>query len=109
MPRKPPVHKPAGQQTRREQNRAYDRKRNQQEWRRWYWTARWRRQAKAQLTADPICAICYGNGHITAASIADHVEPHRGDHDLFWHGPLQSLCAPCHSSVKQREERIAPR
>ena len=41
---------------------------------------------------------------MVAATVADHVEPHRGDHDKFWHGRLQSLCKPCHDRDKQREE-----
>ncbi len=111
MPRKPPSRKPAAQQSRQEQRRAYDRQRNQQPWRRWYWTARWRAKAKAQLAAEPLCAICLKAGRVTAATVADHIAPHRGDYDLFWDGPLQSLCDEypwrCHSSVKQREERGA--
>jgi hypothetical protein len=42
--------------------------------------------------ADP------GNG------VRDHIERHGGDPVRFWHGPFQSLCAPCHSSEKQRQE-----
>lgn len=76
-----------------------------QEYRRWYWTARWRHRAKAQLEAEPLCAMCMARGLVVVATVADHVEPHRGDPDLFWAGPLQSLCASCHSSDKQREER----
>lgn len=34
----------------------------------------------------------------------DHVVPHRGDYDLFWHGELQTLCTRCHNSAKQKEE-----
>jgi 5-methylcytosine-specific restriction protein A len=43
-------------------------------------------------------------GRVEVATIADHIEPHRGDMDKFWNGPLQSLCGICHSAVKQREE-----
>lgn len=37
--------------------------------------------------------------------MADHVEPHRGDEQLFFYGELQSLCAAHHNSYKQRLER----
>lgn len=40
-----------------------------------------------------------------AATVADHVVPHRGDVAAFWAGELQSLCTPCHSQAKQAEER----
>jgi hypothetical protein len=43
-------------------------------------------------------------GIVTIATVADHVEPHRGNMDLFWHGPLQSLCATHHSGAKQSAE-----
>jgi hypothetical protein len=53
----------------------------------------------------PLCAMCLTEGRTTAATVADHVTPHRGDPELFWHGDLQSLCAACHSLFKQSEER----
>jgi 5-methylcytosine-specific restriction enzyme A len=37
--------------------------------------------------------------------VADHVEPHRGDPNLFWNGQLQSLCFECHDSRKVWIER----
>ena len=40
-----------------------------------------------------------------AATLADHVVPHRGDYALFWFGELQSLCKACHDIKKQRVER----
>jgi hypothetical protein len=111
MPSKPPQHKPPGQQTRAQQRRTYDKRRDEQPWRRWYKTSAWQRRRLAQLTAEPLCAICLKEGRVTAATVADHVTPHRGNADLFWNGPLQSLCdeAPwrCHSRVKQLEERGA--
>lgn len=48
--------------------------------------------------------MCLARGITRAATVADHIIPHRGDADLFWNGKLQSLCATCHSKLKQREE-----
>ncbi|MCJ2010440.1 ATP-binding protein [Methylobacterium sp. J-092] len=42
---------------------------------------------------------------MTPATVCDHVEPHRGDVERFWAGPFQSVCAHCHNSHKQRQER----
>ena len=39
-------------------------------------------------------------------TVADHLERHAGDYQAFWFGPLQSLCASCHSSRKQQAERV---
>lgn len=59
---------------------------------------------------EPTCRRCAARGQVSRASVCDHIEPHRGDLELFWHGPFQSLCATCHSVDKQREELgVAPR
>lgn len=81
-----------------------------QEYRRLYKTARWRARRARQLAAEPLCRTCALHGRTTAATVADHIIPHRGDETLFWDGDLQSLCDVdpfrCHSRVKQREERL---
>lgn len=48
--------------------------------------------------------MCEREGKITAASVCDHVDPHRGDPVKFWFGPFQSLCQPHHDSTKQKAE-----
>jgi 5-methylcytosine-specific restriction endonuclease McrA len=74
----------------------------------WYWTARWRRRRLDQLRAEPFCAFCLADGGVyTAATVADHVIPHRGDRQSFLNGKLQSLCKPHHDGDKQRMERAA--
>ena len=72
--------------------------------RRWYKTAAWRKRREAQLAAEPLCRMCRNAGRVTPATVADHVTPHRGNRHLFFHGALQSLCAPHHSRAKQRDE-----
>jgi len=71
----------------------------------WYHTQRWRRRAALQLKRYPLCAICLQNGQVVPATDADHVVPHKGNEWAFWYGELQSLCGPCHWSVKQKEEK----
>lgn len=69
-----------------------------------YKTAAWQRRRAAQLRQHPLCVMCLSmDNRITAASVADHITPHRGDPVLF-RGPLQSLCASCHSRRKQQLE-----
>lgn len=70
----------------------------------WYADRRWRAKRAAQLQREPLCRYCQQLGQITAATVADHIEPHRGDRKKFWSGALMSLCGSCHSSTKQREE-----
>ena len=70
-----------------------------------YKTKRWQRFRAAHLAGEPLCVMCAKAGRLEAATVVDHITPHRGDLDLFWqHGNHQSLCAPCHSSTKQRED-----
>lgn len=73
----------------------------------WYSLAAWRGpngRRKQQLQAEPLCRFCMQMGFITAAKVADHIEPHRGDFDQFMNGELQSLCEPCHNVAKQQIE-----
>ncbi|TCD04266.1 HNH endonuclease [Erythrobacteraceae bacterium CFH 75059] len=81
--------------------------RNDQPWRKWYNTARWRRLRWSVLVRDRFtCQLCGRLEGDTARLVADHTRPHRGDERLFWDEyNLQCLCAPCHSGVKQRQEQ----
>lgn len=73
-----------------------------------YRYARWKRLRRAQLEAEPSCRFCAAAGLERAATICDHVVPHRGDVQAFWAGPFQSLCVECHNRTKQAiEHRLA--
>lgn len=68
--------------------------------------SRWQRARAAYLRAHPLCVMCQAAGHVEPATVVDHIEPHRGDRQLFWdEANWQSLCAHCHSGEKQRQER----
>ncbi|MGX1786131.1 HNH endonuclease [Bosea sp. NPDC055332] len=73
-------------------------------WLPWYSSTRWQRIRKAQLAAEPLCQLCLEIDVVTEANTVDHVIPHRGNEQLFWSGPFNSLCASCHSRHKQRQE-----
>lgn len=50
--------------------------------------------------------MCEGMERTTAATVVDHIEPHKGDVDLFYDSDnTQSLCKHCHDSIKQAHER----
>ena len=70
-----------------------------------YDTRRWIRLAKQQLRDHPLCVRCLEQGEVVPATIADHVQPHKGDVKLFYFGKLQSLCLAHHSGSKQYEEK----
>jgi len=68
--------------------------------------SRWQRARVAFLFAHPLCALCAATGRATAATVVDHVNPHRCDPRLFWdEGNWQPLCAMCHDSAKSKQER----
>lgn len=70
-----------------------------------YDSALWKRMRRLQLIEHPLCAYCARLGAVTAATVADHIKPHRGDIALFYDSDnLQSLCKPCHDRIKQIEE-----
>lgn len=81
---------------------------------------RWQQARADHLRSNSLCVFCRREGLIVAATLVDHVIPHRlreamssGDaiqiknaQKLFWdRSNWQSLCDNCHSSKKQRLEK----
>jgi 5-methylcytosine-specific restriction protein A len=57
------------------------------------------------LGRHPLCRFCEQQGRIAAASVVDHITPHKGDQSLFWDSAnWQPLCKLCHDSIKKRIE-----
>ncbi len=106
MPTKPKTFRPAGQPSKQESRRAYDRKRDDDKpWRRWYKTSRWVKARAVFLRRNPLCVECLEKDRLTTATVVDHVKPHRGDYELFWQVEnWQVLCAACHNSKTGRGE-----
>ena len=73
-------------------------------WRAWYSTRAWKRRRRDQLFCIPWCEPCKAQGRSRRARVANHNPPHRGDRWAFFHGPLESVCKPCHDSAIQRAE-----
>lgn len=72
-----------------------------------YKTAAWKALRQYHLQGEPLCRMCSAEGLVTAATVCDHITPHRGNLDLFFDpGNLQSLCAHHHNADKQDEERL---
>lgn len=67
--------------------------------------SRWQRARKIFLSQHPLCVYCERQGKVTAATVVDHIKPHKGDQELFWDtNNWQPLCKQCHDSIKAREE-----
>ena len=88
-------------QTRRE----YDRERGSSRQRGYGY--RWQKYTKVYLAGHPLCALCAKKKPpvIRAATLVDHIKPHRGDYDLFWDPENhQSACDECHNIKTARED-----
>jgi 5-methylcytosine-specific restriction endonuclease McrA len=75
-------------------------------WMHLYHSKQWHSLRVRQLKASPLCVMCGQLGNTVAATVVDHIKPHRGDESLFFNpANLQSLCKRCHDSAKQTLER----
>lgn len=69
------------------------------------YTHQWSQAREVFLKAYPLCTRCEQRGRLTAATVVDHIIPHRGDDDLFWDETnWQPLCASCHSRKTAKED-----
>ena len=58
---------------------------------------RWNKARAAFLSEHPLCQDCERRGLLIAATVVDHIQPHRGDYAVFWdQDNWQPLCATCH-------------
>jgi len=78
-------------------------------WRKLYDLSAWRGEhgaRRAQLNRQPLCERCLEYGLVVSAEAVDHKIPHKGNRTLFLDPANHaSLCTPCHSGDKQREEK----
>ena len=111
MPMMPPRFRPAGQRERAEVRREADQRRGSARER--GYTSAWDKASKGHLERSPLCIYClmgaWGDApRTTAATLVDHLIPHRGDQAVFWtRRDWISSCAPCHAGPKQAAERSA--
>jgi 5-methylcytosine-specific restriction enzyme A len=64
---------------------------------------RWRKARLGFLRKHPLCCHCLERGRTTAATVVDHIIPHRGDKALFWNREnWQPLCKSCHDTKTGR-------
>lgn len=68
--------------------------------------SRWRKASKRFLKVNLLCKHCEREGKITAATVVDHIIPHRGDKVLFWdENNWQPLCKRCHDVKTMIDDR----
>lgn len=67
--------------------------------------ARWRKARTHFLTQNPLCVHCLKEGRVTAATVVDHIKPHKGNRILFWDRTnWQALCKKHHDQKTARED-----
>lgn len=104
MPKRPTQHRPMGYKP--FDRKAFDERRGSSSSR--GYGATWRKFRERWLKEHPLCVYCQRENRVTAATVVDHIIPHRGDMELFWLiDNVQSLCHSHHNSIKQREENEA--
>ena len=71
------------------------------------YTAQWSKARKRFLLDNPLCCRCLELGYTKAATVVDHIIPHRGDMNLFWDDDnWQALCKRCHDKKTASEDRL---
>lgn len=104
MPTMPPTFRPAGNISRSESRKASDARRGSARER--GYTSAWDRASRGHRRSSPLCRYCELVDEVAAATVTDHLYPHRGDQELFWNRTYWvSSCASCHDGFKQRVER----
>lgn len=69
------------------------------------YNSRWRKAREGYLAKHPLCQSCMLQGKRIAATVVDHIKPHKGDKKLFWDSSnWQPLCASCHSRKTAKED-----
>jgi hypothetical protein len=61
-----------------------------------YTNRRWKRRARLEKAANPICKRCELAGIIVPAEVSHHTQDHQGNALKFFAGPVLSLCRRCH-------------
>jgi 5-methylcytosine-specific restriction protein A len=80
---------------RKQERKEYDRQRGYPATRGYNYD--WHIASKAHLARNPLCVQCMKKRRIVAATVTDHIVPHKGDPALFWDpNNWQSMCKSCH-------------
>lgn len=59
----------------------------------------WQKARLIYLALHPLCVLCQASERSRAATVIDHITPHRGNRRLFWdEANWQPLCKQCHDA-----------
>lgn len=69
------------------------------------YTWRWQKARAWYLAEHPLCTACLVEGKSKAATVVDHIDPHKGDQVKFWNmDNWQALCKRCHDAKTAKED-----
>lgn len=69
---------------------------------------KWDKARLRFLDKNPLCAHCLEKARTEAATVVDHITPHKGVEVVFWdRANWQALCKRCHDSWKARQELLS--
>ena len=104
----PPTHQPTGHRSWAERRRESDGRRGSAASR--GYGHKWRKARERFLNENPLCKRCLEADVIEAATVVDHIVPHRGDRELFWDETnWQALCKAHHDYKTATEDMPPPR
>lgn len=65
----------------------------------------WQKARAGYLKSHPLCVRHEKRSEVVAATVVDHIVPHRGDKALFWdYDNWQALCKTCHDIKTAMED-----
>lgn len=71
-----------------------------------YNSKEWKALRDDHLAKNPLCKYCNDFGRVVAASVVNHIEPHRGDKALaFDPANLESACETCHNVHSDAQDK----
>lgn len=86
----------------KDQQQSYDKERGSAASR--GYDSKWRKARIRFLRNHPLCVECENENELAAATVVDHIIPHKGDKVLFWDcNNWQPLCKPHHDSKTAKE------
>jgi 5-methylcytosine-specific restriction endonuclease McrA len=104
MPSRPKIFRPGGARSSAQLAHDYEARRGTSRER--GYTAGWDRSSLAFKRLHPLCLGCEAVGLVTATTVTDHTEPHKGDPVKFWdREKWQPACDWHHDVVKQVLEK----
>jgi 5-methylcytosine-specific restriction protein A len=84
---------------RRQADKKYDKERENEPWRQWIHSTRYRVAISIYKSEHPLCERCEKVGKVVPVYIVHHKIQHKGNWELFWsRDNWESVCNDCHEA-----------